>query len=181
MRKSFVALVFAATAATPTLALAQAAAPAAAPASPHTLTGSLGLYSSYRFRGIDQTFGKLLAQEELSPADALAVLLGYLVEIAERPDGDITRVAVQAWAEALRNDTIRCAAQDKYAQLRGYFVELARKGQRDGTIAAEVDPEHVGQAMFGLIPGFILQRLILGDVTPEGYTAGFAALIRADR
>ncbi|MBN8464474.1 MAG: hypothetical protein J0M01_16940, partial [Dechloromonas sp.] len=27
-------------------------------ASPHTLTGNLGLFSSYRFRGIDQTFGK---------------------------------------------------------------------------------------------------------------------------
>jgi hypothetical protein len=30
----------------------------AAPASPHTLTGNAGLFSSYRFRGIDQTFGK---------------------------------------------------------------------------------------------------------------------------
>lgn len=27
-------------------------------ASPHTLTGNLGLFSSYRFRGIDQTFGR---------------------------------------------------------------------------------------------------------------------------
>jgi len=34
------------------------AAPAAADASPHTLTGNAGLFSSYRFRGIDQTFGK---------------------------------------------------------------------------------------------------------------------------
>ncbi|MBL0167053.1 MAG: hypothetical protein IPP85_07840 [Propionivibrio sp.] len=32
--------------------------PAAADASPHTLTGNAGLFSSYRFRGIDQTFGK---------------------------------------------------------------------------------------------------------------------------
>jgi uncharacterized protein (TIGR02001 family) len=30
----------------------------AAPASPHTLTGNVGLFSSYRFRGIDQTAGK---------------------------------------------------------------------------------------------------------------------------
>jgi uncharacterized protein (TIGR02001 family) len=41
-------------------AVAQTAAPAAeaAPASPHTLTANVGLFSSYRFRGIDQTFGK---------------------------------------------------------------------------------------------------------------------------
>ncbi len=31
---------------------------AAAPAGPHTLTANIGLFSSYRFRGIDQTFGK---------------------------------------------------------------------------------------------------------------------------
>lgn len=34
-----------------------AAAPAADPASPHTLTANVGLFSSYRFRGIDQTNG----------------------------------------------------------------------------------------------------------------------------
>lgn len=36
---------------------AQGAAPAAE-ASPHTLTANIGLFSSYRFRGIDQTYGK---------------------------------------------------------------------------------------------------------------------------
>ena len=30
-------------------------APAAEPASPHTLTGNLGFFSDYRFRGISQT------------------------------------------------------------------------------------------------------------------------------
>jgi len=57
MRKTIIAASIAAAAfAVPNLASAQAAA--AAPASPHTLTGNLGLFSSYRFRGIDQTFGQ---------------------------------------------------------------------------------------------------------------------------
>jgi len=43
--------------AAPGIAAAQAPA-AAAPASPHTVTGNVGLFSEYRFRGIDQTFGK---------------------------------------------------------------------------------------------------------------------------
>jgi len=59
MRKTILAASLATAAlALPGLALAQAAAPAAAPASPHTLTGNVGLFNSYRFRGIDQTFGK---------------------------------------------------------------------------------------------------------------------------
>jgi len=41
-------------------AMAQTAAPTAEaePASPHALTANVGLFSSYRFRGIDQTYGK---------------------------------------------------------------------------------------------------------------------------
>jgi len=58
MRKTILAASLATAAlAVPSLALAQAAA-ATAPASPQTITGNLGLFSSYRFRGIDQTFGK---------------------------------------------------------------------------------------------------------------------------
>jgi uncharacterized protein (TIGR02001 family) len=60
MRKTIIAASLATAAfAVPNLAAAQAAAPAAAPApSEHTFTGNVGLFSSYRFRGIDQTFGK---------------------------------------------------------------------------------------------------------------------------
>jgi len=57
MRKTIIATSLASAAlAFPTFAAAQAAT--AAPASPHTITGNLGIFSSYRFRGIDQTFGE---------------------------------------------------------------------------------------------------------------------------
>jgi uncharacterized protein (TIGR02001 family) len=59
MNKSLIALTLAGAFAVPAFAQTAPAAEAAAePASPHTLTGNLGLFSSYRFRGIDQTFGK---------------------------------------------------------------------------------------------------------------------------
>ena len=57
MRKSILALSVAAALSVPGLAAAQAPA-AAAPASPHTITGNMGLFSEYRFRGIAQTFEK---------------------------------------------------------------------------------------------------------------------------
>src|SRR6185295_17197839 len=57
MRKTIIAASLATAAlAVPTLASAQAATPAAAPASPHTFTGNMSLVSDYRFRGISQTF-----------------------------------------------------------------------------------------------------------------------------
>ena len=65
MNKSLIALALALAGAFALPAFAQTAssergeAPSAeAEASPHAFTGNLGLFSSYRFRGIDQTFGK---------------------------------------------------------------------------------------------------------------------------
>lgn len=126
---------------------------------------------------VDEVFDKLLADPGLSPVTALRATLEHTTELAGRPGGDITKVALQAWAESLRDETIRATASGKYAQLRGHFADIARRGQQNGTIAPGVDPEHVAQAMFGLVPGFILQRLLLGDVSPDSYCDGFAALL----
>jgi uncharacterized protein (TIGR02001 family) len=52
MRKSILTVSVAAALAAPGLAAAQAPAPAS------PVTGNIGLFSEYRFRGIDQTFGK---------------------------------------------------------------------------------------------------------------------------
>jgi hypothetical protein len=90
----------------------------------------------------------------------------------------VTRVAVQAWAESLRNDAIREVACGKYTHLRDHFVAVARRAQADGTVDPDADPRDIAQVLFGLLPGFILQRLLIGDVTPASYTAGLRALLR---
>ena len=54
MKKLLIATAVASAFAAPGVAFAQAAA--AAPASPHTFTANVGLFSDYRFRGISQTF-----------------------------------------------------------------------------------------------------------------------------
>lgn len=127
---------------------------------------------------VDQMFEEILADPAgLTPEKVIRRALEYVVRVAEAPGGDVTRVALQVWAEALRTDSVMATARGKYRILRDHFADVARRGQADGTIRADVDPEHVGQALFGLLPGFMLQRLILGDVTPETYTAGFTALL----
>jgi AcrR family transcriptional regulator len=127
---------------------------------------------------VDQVFRQILAtQDAVTPVAALRTALDHVVRIAERPGGDVTRVGLQAWAEALHNDTIRATAQEKFRLLRHHFADVARRAQADGTVDAGTDPDDIAQVMFGLIPGFILQRLLLGDVTPATYSAGLAALL----
>lgn len=79
MKKTFVASLLAAAFAVPALAQtaaapAEASAAEAAPAS--ALTGNLGLFSSYRFRGIDQTFGKPALQGGVDYAHASGLYVG---------------------------------------------------------------------------------------------------------
>ena len=129
---------------------------------------------------IDELFEKILATDEpLSPLAALEATLNHVVTVAEAPGGDVTRVAVQAWAEALRNESIHRTARGKYCQLRDHFLEVARRAQADGTVDPDADPRDIAQVMFGMIPGFVLQRLLIGDVTPASYTAGLRALLRS--
>lgn len=74
MKKTLLAALLAAGAAVP--ALAQTPAAADADASPHTLTANVGLTSSYRFRGIDQTYGKPALQGGFDYAHASGLYLG---------------------------------------------------------------------------------------------------------
>ncbi len=61
--------------------------------------------------------------------------------------------------------------------VRGNFVEVAAAPRRTAR-STRRDPEYIAQALFGLLPGFMLQRLILGDVTPDSYSAGLRAILR---
>lgn len=89
MDKKLIAAAVAAALAAPLSAVA-----ADAPAAPeHTVTGNLGLFSSYRFRGIDQTFGKPALQGGIDYAHASGLYLGNwnsnVSEGAGFPDGNL--------------------------------------------------------------------------------------------
>jgi|SRR6185503_2371193 len=75
MRKSVLSLAVAATATFSGIAGAQTAAPAAAPA-PSPITGNGTLVSEYRFRGIDQTYGKPAIQGGIDYSHSSGVYLG---------------------------------------------------------------------------------------------------------
>jgi AcrR family transcriptional regulator len=141
----------------------------------------IGAIAEDALTNVDELFETILDDKSGAPLQPVTVLervLHHIVVIAERPGGDVTRIALQAWAEALRNPAMLEIAGDKYRLLRSRFAEVARRAQADGTIDAAVDPDHIAQALFGFVPGFMVQRLLMGDVTPESYTAGLRAILR---
>jgi AcrR family transcriptional regulator len=121
----------------------------------------------------------LVEQEDpVHPSDALRVFLAHVSVLANGPNGDLTRVGVQAWAEAVRDPEIHAMAREKMAVVRDAMESVVQRCQKDGTIAADVDSGRAAQVLFGMLPGFVLQRLILEDVSPESYIEGFRSLVR---
>jgi hypothetical protein len=60
--------------------------------------------------------------------------------------------------------------------IRGRLTEVVRRWRDAGNLPPESDVEAIGQVLFSLVPGFLLQRLILGDVEIGRYAAGLAAV-----
>jgi uncharacterized protein (TIGR02001 family) len=86
MKKSLIALALVGAFAVPAVA-------EEAPASVHTLTGNAGLFSSYRFRGLDQTFGKPALQGGVDYSHASGLYAGNwnsnVSEYAGYPGGNL--------------------------------------------------------------------------------------------
>jgi AcrR family transcriptional regulator len=129
------------------------------------------------FAMAESVFEDLLADDAApSPAEAVEHVLTRMVGFAERDGYDLTRIGLQAWGEALRNARLAEAAERIYRRLRDHFVEVVRRSQAAGRVPADADPDLAGQALFSLVPGFILQRLLIGDVDPASYARGVRML-----
>lgn len=111
------------------------------------------------------------------PHQVLAAALERVVALGERRGVDVHRVALQAWAEAARNPEIRAIYAREGERGRAVWATYAEQAIAAGHLPADADPMRVAHALIGLIPGFMVQRLIFGDLTPLGYAAGLADLM----
>jgi AcrR family transcriptional regulator len=111
------------------------------------------------------------------PVEVVGALAEAVESLAREAQVDITRVAVAAWAEAVRNPQLHDRFAEKMRMMRDAMTQLIRAQQAAGSVDPASDPAQVAQAFVGLFPGYILQRLILGDVTPQTYAAGVAGLL----
>lgn len=98
------------------------------------------------------------------------------VDAQSGPDG-VLRIAVQVWAESLRDPALAEFVARIYGKFRARFVVLAQRAQAAGELPADADPEAVGAALFGIIPGYFLQRILTAGPDKETYLAGVRALL----
>jgi len=118
-----------------------------------------------------------VAEQGLPLAEALERAVA-VIHAQTGPDG-LIRVALPVWAESLRDPALAEFVGTTYERLRGNFVRIARQAQRNGELDASADPEAVGSVLFALMPGYALQRVLIGKPTPQDYIDGFRALLGA--
>ncbi len=117
----------------------------------------------------------LLADPVPAPAEAVAGVIAAIDPFAET-DGSL-RMAVQIWGEALRDPRLAALAQTGYRKLRELFIAYAERAVGAGMLPAGTDATAAGRAYFAMVPGYILQRLLLEDVEPVSYAAGLHAVL----
>lgn len=90
---------------------------------------------------------------------------------------DLSGVGISVWAQALHDDAAAASTREVLATLRSRLTEVARRWQDDGHLGADVDPRDVGAVLYALMPGFVLQRRVLGDVDADAFGRGLEALL----
>jgi AcrR family transcriptional regulator len=110
-------------------------------------------------------------------AEAVRRVLAATLERTVHDGDDYTAVIVQAWAEAMRSPAARDLVGALYSRIRAGLAELVRRHQAAGTMSPGLNPEAVAHPLFALIPGFIVQHLVLGPEEPDAYAAAIEQLL----
>lgn len=128
----------------------------------------------------DQLMDSLIETDPLpSLPDMLERITATILAQADTGFGDVTRVAVAVWAEAVRSERVHAMAHERFPRMRARYADLVRAQQEAGRVPADEDPDLIAKAFFGLVPGFVLQRLVIGDVDPESYGRALSGLMRS--
>lgn len=154
--------------------------------------GSVYLY----FTGKDeliQAITELVAGEGLSivvgdsdaevppPHQMIEATLERVVSLGEERGVELHKVAVQAQAEAARDPKILAIYHRSGQRVREAWVGYVQRAIAAGHLPDDVDPERTAQTLIGLIPGFMVQRLVFEEITPQSYAAGIADLMGCQR
>jgi AcrR family transcriptional regulator len=118
-----------------------------------------------------------LARHEppLSPTEAVERAVTF-VERETGPDG-LLRIALQVWAEAMRDPALAEFVAGAYTRMRGHFTQLATRARDAGQLPADADVDAIGAVLFGMVPGYALQRMLAAGPDPKTFAGGLRALV----
>ena len=109
-----------------------------------------------------------------TPAELLGRMTDW-ISAQSGPEGRI-RLAPQAWSLALIDEAAAIPVRQTMAGIREMWREYAERMRTAGWLPPDADLDAVAAALFGLLPGFVLQHLLLGDMVRDQYLRGVETL-----
>lgn len=88
-----------------------------------------------------------------------AIARAFLGDLQKEQGLRARRVALQLWAEALRDDVVRDQVTSGIREPIALIVDLLRRGRRNGAIDRAIQPRAAARAMVAMFQGLVLQRL----------------------
>ncbi|WP_446225174.1 TetR/AcrR family transcriptional regulator [Nocardia sp. IBHARD005] len=109
------------------------------------------------------------------PAEVIRLLTTEIVK-RSGPEGPL-RLAPQAWALALVSTEAAVPVCAAIASMRELWFEYADRLRETGWLPPGTDSDAIAKTIIGLVPGFILQHLLLGDVEPDDFARGLEVML----
>lgn len=121
---------------------------------------------------------EILKESPLPPLEEIIERFTTYAQSVLDEDGAL-RVAPYVWAEALHDPEYHGFVAQLFGGLRSWWTVLASRLRDEGRLPAGTDPEAMAATLVCLLPGFVLQRLLLGDVDARTLGAGIRAIAGA--
>src|ERR1700739_2147550 len=115
------------------------------------------------------------------PAETLAFVVAELHRRTCNPDYDMTRLALQTWAETLRDPVLHHRARQLYVDTLEHIAELARRWRDSGYLPPDADTRAVAVSLFSIMHGLIVMHHVVDDVPADALRTGVALLGNATR
>lgn len=102
----------------------------------------------------------VIASEDSDPLqDLRAIARAFLGDLQQEQGLRSRRVALQLWAEALRDDVIREQVTSGIQKPIAVIADILRRGQSLGLVDRSLKPRSIARAIVAMFQGFVLQRL----------------------
>jgi AcrR family transcriptional regulator len=111
-----------------------------------------------------------------TPAETLTRLVDELRCRTDHPDYDMTRLALQTWAEALRDPLLHDHARARYLDALEHIARLVACWRDAGFVGADADADAIASTLFSLMHGLIVMHHLVDDVSADKLLAGITQL-----
>ncbi|MFE3023102.1 TetR/AcrR family transcriptional regulator [Nocardia tengchongensis] len=110
-----------------------------------------------------------------TPPELVRLISADVIKLSA-PGGPV-RVIPQAWALALTDANIADYVRTNILGFRRLWFDYANRMRDAGWLSPDADTDAVAKILLGLLPGFILQHLILGDADPDTFARGITDIL----